>query len=199
MLRARKSITSRREIKARTSGRKAARRPVWPKSCWGARRMLGSLVTHSSPIPSASSLSSTVEALGALTWWNQVDHISVANVDSPVSVERAGKISIRSTRLGFRLQNQERGAVRDDGRAGNQRWRSAQREQLRGPSSAAALQDVLEPARPHQCPAHFLRLCPRTAETTGLPICLYDLQSALPKGFLHLLGVYLLVTFYIIY
>ena len=69
--------------------------------------MLGSLVTHTSPIPSASSLS-MVEALGALTWWSQVDHISVANVDSPVSVERAENLN-QVSRLGFRLQNQEEG------------------------------------------------------------------------------------------
>ena len=69
--------------------------------------MLGSPVTHTSPIPSASSLS-MVEALGALTWWSQVDHISVANVDSPVSVERAENLN-QVSRLGFRLQNQEGG------------------------------------------------------------------------------------------
>ena len=69
--------------------------------------MLGSPVTHSSPHPLCSSLS-TVEALGALTWWGQVDHISVANVDSPVSVERAENLN-QVSRLGFRLQNQEEG------------------------------------------------------------------------------------------
>ena len=69
--------------------------------------MLGIPVTHTSPIPSASSLS-MVEALGALTWWSQVDHISVANVDSPVSVERAENLN-QVSRLGFRLQNQEGG------------------------------------------------------------------------------------------
>ena len=69
--------------------------------------MLGSPVTHSSPRPLCSSLS-TVEALGALTWWGQVDHISVANVDSPESVERAENLN-QVSRLGFRLQNQEEG------------------------------------------------------------------------------------------
>ena len=69
--------------------------------------MLGSLVTHTSPIPSASSLS-MVEALGALTWWSQVDHISVANVDSPVSVERAENLD-EVSKPGLGLQNQEEG------------------------------------------------------------------------------------------
>ena len=73
----------------------------------GARGILGSPVTHSSPIPSASSFS-TVEALGALTWRGQVDHISVANVDSPVSVERAEDFN-QVSGLGFGLQNQEEG------------------------------------------------------------------------------------------
>ena len=67
------------------------------------------------------------------------------------------------------------------------------------PSSHGSPGRPPEPARPHQCPAHFTRLCPRTAGTTGLPICLYDLQSALLKGFFICWGVYLLVTLYIIY
>ena len=77
------------------------------KSCWKTRIMLGSPVTHSSPPPPCSGLS-MVEALGALTWRGQMDHISVANVDGPVSVERAENLN-QVSRLGFRLQNQEKG------------------------------------------------------------------------------------------
>ena len=69
--------------------------------------MLGSPVTHSSPIPSASSLS-TVEAHGALTCGYQVDHISATNVDSPVSVERAENLD-EVSKPGLGLQNQEEG------------------------------------------------------------------------------------------
>ena len=69
--------------------------------------MLGSPVTHSSPIPSASSLS-TVEAHGALTCGYQVDHISAANVDSPVTDGRAENLN-QVSKLGFGLQNQEEG------------------------------------------------------------------------------------------
>lgn len=63
--------------------------------------MLGSPVTHSSPIPSASSLS-TVEVLVALTWGCHVDHISIANVDSPVAVETAKYLN-QVSRMGFGL------------------------------------------------------------------------------------------------
>lgn len=59
------------------------------------------------PHPPCSGLN-MVEALGALTWRGQVDHISVANVDGPVSVERAENLN-QVSRLGFRLQNQEKG------------------------------------------------------------------------------------------
>ena len=51
---------------------------------------------------------SMVEALGALSRGCQVDHISTANVDSPVSVERAEDFN-QVSGLGFRLQNQEEG------------------------------------------------------------------------------------------
>ena len=59
------------------------------------------------PPPPCSGLS-MVEALGALTWRGQMDHISVANVDGPVSVERAENLN-QVSRLGFWLQNQEKG------------------------------------------------------------------------------------------
>ena len=59
------------------------------------------------PHPPCSGLS-MVEALGALTWRGQMDHISIANVDGPVSVERAENLN-QVSRLGFRLQNQENG------------------------------------------------------------------------------------------
>ena len=59
------------------------------------------------PNPPPCSGLSMVEALGALTWRGQMDHISVANVDGPVSVERAENLN-QVSRLGFRLQNQEK-------------------------------------------------------------------------------------------
>lgn len=74
-------------------------------SVGGDRRILGSPVNHSSPI-SLCSQPQHSGALGTLTWWGQVDHISIANVDGPVSVERAENLN-QVSRLGLWLQNQE--------------------------------------------------------------------------------------------
>lgn len=153
--------------------------------------MLGSLVTQL-PIPSASSLS-TVGALDCAAWWSQVDHISVANVDNPVSVE-GRKISIRSPGWGSGCKTRE--AVRDDGRAGNQRWRSAQRGAAQLTFISTALRTSSEPARHTSArPLHAacvpelqrLRACPSVFMT-----CKVHSQS-----FFICWGVYLLVTFYV--
>lgn len=69
--------------------------------------------------------------------------------------------------------------------------------QPRGSSSAAFISQLSRTSSGAR-PAHFTHLCPRIAGTTGLPICLYDLQSAHLKGFFICWGFYLLVTLNII-
>lgn len=57
---------------------------------------------HALPSPQAQHN----EGPGVLTWGSQVDHISVTNIDGPVTVYRTENLN-QVSRLWFWLQNQE--------------------------------------------------------------------------------------------
>lgn len=76
------------------------------EECWGHL-----LPTVPHPLSSQSLGPITVEVLCVLTWRGQVNHISIANIDGPVSVERAKNLN-QVSRLRLRLQNQEQGYQR---------------------------------------------------------------------------------------
>lgn len=97
------------------------------------------------------------------------------------------EISIRSPSWGLGCKTKK--AVRGDGRAGNQGWGSAQREQLSSLHLTALLDVLPDPTGPCWCPAHLTCL----PGTMGLPTCHHYLQSA------HLAGTSTLLLPFLVY